>query len=104
MGFRQGENPEAIEAARDLTIEEQSELLEVIGKATSTRGFGPFDSRLRALGLAVRGETGKARDTTSQRPQAPSSPPASLKSGSSDSPPESLRPTPSLESVDASAI
>ena len=102
MGFREGDNPEAVQAAADLTIEEQSELLEAIGKATFTRGFGPFDARLRALGLAVKGETGKAPDTTSQRPRAPSSPPDSLKSGSSDLPPDSLPPTPSLESVGAS--
>ena len=102
MGFREGDNPEAVEAARDLTIEEQSELLEAIGKATFTRGFGPFDARLRALGLAVKGETGKAPDTTSQRPPQPSSPPAKMKSGSSDLPPDSSPPTPSSESEGAS--
>jgi hypothetical protein len=85
-------------------VMDQSELLEGIGKATLTRGFGPFDARLRALGLAVKGETGKAPDTTSQRPLQPSSPQAKTKSGSSDLPPDSLPPTPSLESEGASAI
>ena len=103
MGFREADNPEAVQAAADLTIEEQSELLEAIGKATFTRGFGPFDLRLRALGLAVKGETGKAQDTTSQRPRRTSSPPANLTSGSSNSPPDSLPPTPSSQSDGASA-
>ncbi len=104
MGFKQADNPEAVEAAADLTIEEQSELLEAIGKATFTRGFGPFDLRLRALGLAVKGEeTGRVPATTSPRPQRTSSPPASPKSGSSDSPPDTSPPTPSSQSEDASA-
>ena len=104
MGFKEADNPASIEAAVDLTIEEQSELLEAIGKATFTRGFGPFDSRLRALGLAVKGEeTGKASATTLPRPQQTSSPPAKTKSGSSDSLPDSLLPTVSSQSEDASA-
>jgi hypothetical protein len=106
MGFREADNQEAVQAAADLTIEEQSELLEAIGKATFTRGFGPFDSRLRALGLAVKGETGKAPATTSQRPQRPSSQPTPVekpKSGSSDSPPDSSPPTVSSQSEDVSA-
>ena len=103
MGFREADNQEAVQAAADLTIEEQSELLEAIGKATFTRGFGPFDSRLRALGLAVKGETGKAPDTTLPRPQRTSSPPARTKSGSSNSPPDNSPPTPSSQSEDASA-
>ena len=104
QGFREGDNPEAVKVAADLTIEEQSELLEAIGKATFTRGFGPFDSRLRALGLAVKGEeTGRASATTLPRPQQTSSPPARTKSGSSTSPPDSSPPTPFLESEDASA-
>jgi hypothetical protein len=103
MGFRDVDTPEAVQAAADLTIEEQSELLEAIGKATFTRGFGPFDSRLRALGLAVKGEeTGKAPATTSQRPQRTSSQPVSPKSGSSNSPPDNSPPRPSSQSEDAS--
>jgi hypothetical protein len=71
-------------------VMDQSELLEAIGKATFTRGFGPFDARLRALGLAVKGETGKAPATTSPRPLQPLSPQDSLKSGSSGLPPRQL--------------
>ena len=93
------------QAAADLTIEEQSELLEAIGKATFTRGFGPLDSRLRALGLAVKGETGKAPATTSPRLQRTSSQPIPAekpKNGFSDSLPDNSPPMPSSQSEDAS--
>lgn len=66
-------NEEALKVAQSLTIEEQSELLEGIGKATFTRGFGPFDSRMQALGMQL-AATGKAQVTTPPKPLRPIGP------------------------------
>lgn len=92
----------AIAVASMLTAEQQSELLEGIGRATFTRGFGPFAQRAAAFGMQV-SETGRAPATPSPRPSPRSSTPASPPTGPSPSPQDNSPPTPSSETVIASA-
>lgn len=98
-GYRGDKNAELIAAS--LSIEEQSEIIEGIGRATFTRGFGPFVRRIGALGAEVDfGGTGDGRvpATPSRRPSRASSTPASPKPGPGDSAPDNSPPTPSFTS------
>lgn len=67
-------DPDAEEAAGQLSIDEQADLLAAIARATLPRGMGPFVEKLTALGAAV-----GVQDVGDPSPTAPdtSSPPPS---------------------------
>lgn len=88
-------------AAADLSIETQAELVDAIFQCTFTRGFGPFVSRIQAMGLQpTTGPVGRAQDSRSPKPSPTTKEPTEAPAG--DSPPASSPPT-TTSPIDAEA-
>jgi hypothetical protein len=66
---------QAEEAASNLVIETQTDILEAIGRLTFTKGFAPFVKRIMALADEANSASySKVPDMTSPMPSAPLSP------------------------------
>jgi hypothetical protein len=69
-------NEAAEEAASNLSVEAQFDILEAVGRLTFTKGFAPFVERIMALvGAANSGLSSKVPDMNSLPASKPSSPP-----------------------------
>jgi hypothetical protein len=64
----------AEEAAANLSIETQFDILEAVGRLTFTKGFAPFVDRIMALGGVTSDNPSKVPDMKSQSPSKVSSP------------------------------
>lgn len=100
-GCGHGNSEEHEKAASEIELEGQAAMIEAILQCTFTRGFGPFASRLQAMGLqATTAPVG--RDLGSRSPPRSPTTSATTEETAGASPPDSSSPTATSASEDAS--